>query len=566
MSLPHTLRKLPIGQMQTGRPSRDSWILLSFMFIFGCYSLYLGQDVNWDLKNYHWYNPYAFLHNRMGFDLAPAQLQTYYNPLLDLPFYLFVNWIAYPPFIGFIMGSVHAIGVFFLYKIVDVLLPSPYPWRVPYLILAIFIGATGTAALPVVGATFNDSHLAALVLCSLYLAVRAVVDTSEEPPWKLLALSGFIAGAATGLKLPYGVYAVAICLAFLAYRVTLKRNFISAFLFGVSVLAGFLVFDGFWIWRMYRTYQNPLFPYFNNVFRSDYAGYIGFSNTLPFGPRSLVMGLFFPFYVAHKNAMLVSEVPLRDWRLAVVMSLTIAAVIVSIRRFGCGLSLGPERALYERRFGWRILLIFSFAGYALWLGLYSAYRYFIPIEMLTGPLIVYYCRILFGKDLLRLSAINALAFLIIYTALYPEWSRMKFGEKYFAVQAPPLPENSLVIISTLGPLAYLIPFMNADARFVRPVSNFTSPTYEHKVQKAIDEVIRSHKGPVFLLEYRAQEKDAGDGVLSYYRLRREEQACVVIQSNVDPDSIQLCPLEPALSDKKIPERHTVLTGLSFARS
>ena len=35
-------------------------------------SVMLGQDANWDLRNYHLYNPYALLHGRLGVDLLPA--------------------------------------------------------------------------------------------------------------------------------------------------------------------------------------------------------------------------------------------------------------------------------------------------------------------------------------------------------------------------------------------------------------------------------------------------------------------------------------------------------------
>src|SRR5262249_23513679 len=159
-------------------------------------------------------------------------------------------------------------------------------------------------------------------------------------------------------KLPYGTYAVALCVALLTYKATLKRNCKFACLFGISVLMGFLAFDGFWMWRMYRAYQNPLFPYFNNIFRSDYAEYVGV-NGYPFGPRSLMMAILFPFYIAQKNIMLVSEPPLRDWRLAIVMLLVIAVITVGICLFERGLPLDPERALYKQRFGWHILFIFS---------------------------------------------------------------------------------------------------------------------------------------------------------------------------------------------------------------
>jgi hypothetical protein len=41
--------------------------------VFGALALALGQDGNWDLRNYHWYNAYAFITNRLMFDVGAAQ-------------------------------------------------------------------------------------------------------------------------------------------------------------------------------------------------------------------------------------------------------------------------------------------------------------------------------------------------------------------------------------------------------------------------------------------------------------------------------------------------------------
>ena len=56
----------------------------------GIASIALRQDSNWDLQNYHYYNAWAFVHGRFGLDWAPAQLQSFYSPFLDLPFYALV--------------------------------------------------------------------------------------------------------------------------------------------------------------------------------------------------------------------------------------------------------------------------------------------------------------------------------------------------------------------------------------------------------------------------------------------------------------------------------------------
>jgi hypothetical protein len=55
----------------------------------------MGLDANLDLRNYHYYNAYAFLTDRQALDVAPGQRQTFMNPLLDLPFYWMAQ--AWPP-------------------------------------------------------------------------------------------------------------------------------------------------------------------------------------------------------------------------------------------------------------------------------------------------------------------------------------------------------------------------------------------------------------------------------------------------------------------------------------
>ena len=53
--------------------------------------LLLGVDANWDLRNYHLYNVHAWFTGRGAMDIAPAQLQSWHNPLLDVPLYLIVT-------------------------------------------------------------------------------------------------------------------------------------------------------------------------------------------------------------------------------------------------------------------------------------------------------------------------------------------------------------------------------------------------------------------------------------------------------------------------------------------
>src|SRR5262245_2821872 len=62
--------------------------LVLCLFVGAAASVGLGQDANWDLRNYHLYNPFAFLNDRFWVDLIPAGVQSTFNPLIDLPYFI----------------------------------------------------------------------------------------------------------------------------------------------------------------------------------------------------------------------------------------------------------------------------------------------------------------------------------------------------------------------------------------------------------------------------------------------------------------------------------------------
>jgi len=80
--------------------------LIAFPFLYGLVALHRGEDADWDLMNYHFFDPFWVLVNHQH-DIMPAQLQTYYNPILDIPFYfaarhLSARTVAYG--IAFVQG------------------------------------------------------------------------------------------------------------------------------------------------------------------------------------------------------------------------------------------------------------------------------------------------------------------------------------------------------------------------------------------------------------------------------------------------------------------------------
>lgn len=99
-----------------------AWLALFVicLLIGGVVSIYLGQDANWDLKNYHLYSAWAYLHHRLATDLFAAGIQSYFAPLLDLPYYLLATqWLPNSPrIVAFFMGLPYGLLLFLVFAMI----------------------------------------------------------------------------------------------------------------------------------------------------------------------------------------------------------------------------------------------------------------------------------------------------------------------------------------------------------------------------------------------------------------------------------------------------------------
>ena len=215
--------------------------------VTGLIALLLGQDSNSDLLNYHFYNPYALLNGRIGTDLAAAQFQSYFNPLLDVPYYAMVtHWPAMAA--GFVMGAVHGLNFVLLLCIVRLVLETSDKGNSATAILLSLAGCLGPAFLSELGNTMGDNTTAVFVLSALALVIWQLPRIVEGgPPGAItLVAGGLLMGAGVGLKLTNAVYAVALCLSLLALPVPWLRRPVIAFTFGVGVLVGIAATSGYW--------------------------------------------------------------------------------------------------------------------------------------------------------------------------------------------------------------------------------------------------------------------------------------------------------------------------------
>ncbi|MEW6342899.1 MAG: glycosyltransferase 87 family protein [Paraburkholderia sp.] len=464
--------------------------------LFGLWSLWLGQDRNWDLFNYHLYNAYAFLHDKLHTDFAPAGMQTYFNPVLDLGYYL-LNAYLPAPLAGFLMGAIHGLNFVLLLAIARRVLPdlpAEDRYRVP-LLLAL-AGVLTANFLSELGNTMGDDTTALFSLASLLLLVTSWhrLGSGSAKSLGMAVLGGLLVGLGMGLKLTNVVYAVALCASLLLFPATPAVRIRLVFLFGIGVLIGLAVTGGYWLWKMWETFGNPTFPQFSSVFPNPLTPSVGVADT-SWLPKSVLETVFWPFLFS-LHSKRVGQVTLHQWIWPVVYVLFWAWVIVSCVRARRASSRG--KPLDPRA---RYVIAFVALGYALWVKLFSIYRYVVPMELLT-PLVAY---VLLTQLFSYLTARRIAAWTLCATTLVvvlggvETWGHESWASEAFRAETPELdsPNTTTVIIvggdPAWGWLATLFP---PSVAFTQIGGNFPgTPLYDEHVRA----MVRQRGGPTFAL-------------------------------------------------------------------
>lgn len=523
---------------------------------FGLLALALGQDANWDLRNYHYYNAYAFLSGRWDWDIGAAQIATFYNPLLDVPFYLAVE--ALPPrWVGFLLGTVHGLNFILLFYLAQRLIALPHPRWKPAVSFAIaLVGMLGAGNLSELGTVFHDNVVSLLVLGALSILVaqhKRLGASSLKIALPVVAGAGLLAGLAAGLKQPSVVYAVGLCIACLAVPGMFQRRFVLAFVFGLGVLAGIAVAGGFWMAEMWERYANPLFPYFNHLFQSPFAEISDYRD-YKFRPGSLVEFIFFPvIFSLYSHA--VAEIPFRELRFLILFALlAVAATSWFARRLSIAFGAtgvkaqADEPSAITERAGAGIVLTATVVAYAVWLHMFDIYRYLIPLELLAPLCIV----LVLDRIPLRPGGkwFGALASVIlILVMLQPgNWGRVAWGEEYVGTRVPPLadPAHTMVLMTGSAPTSFVIPAFPPQVRFLRIQSYFTTPLPPYRgFTPLMRRLVAEHRGPLYVLTETSVEQDGWtQAAMDAYELDLHKEQCqrVISRIEVEDQPLVLCPV------------------------
>jgi hypothetical protein len=491
------------------RAPRVLRLLALLVFPAGCglVALAIGQDIDYDLLNYHFYDAWAFLNGRDLLDMFAANTQSLINPLLDVPSYLL---IAHAParvdafVVGFEQGLSPLVVYLIARRVVGVRSLS---------LAAAVAAAVAGGFVSELGNHMGDSIVALPLLLGALFAVLAVqagrsaasagessrsgVDTgvADGGRGRRLSLairwwlaSGLAVGIGAGLKFAELPEAAGLVLGSAAvlgpWRERLRWFAASV----AGALVGALATAGYWSYFLWRHYGDP-FAFTGGslwIFHSSYVPSSGLAGASD-APATLGKAIYWPVYwLFHPSA--VSENPLREASIPIAYVLLAAllvlvclrgavAVFGALRHSATGQAFRRSRQLaVDERVNASIdrYFIVTFAvTIALWEKVFDVYRYLIPLELLA-PIVIFAAGrrlAVFVRDpgrrrVLARRVLAPLFVLICVVCVATEspadyWLRVGFGGQYFKLATPSMLEN--------GKLDALVEFGPNPEAFVMPL-------------------------------------------------------------------------------------------------
>ncbi len=502
----------------------------------------LRGDACYDLLNYHLYGPFALLHGKWGRDLAAAQSQGFLPPTLDIPTYLLARHVGDVHLLNLLLALPAAAALALCFLVTLRLIGARSATGRLVALVAVVISATGAATHPVLATSMSDMMPCAMVLGAMLLLLRHAQAAREgrlPRGWRealLHLLPGLLVGLALGLKLTFSNVAVGLAAALLARSdlyPLLRLRMAALFCAGAGV--GALAVGGWWWWRLWQFSGNPVFPLYNDVFRSKLAWPGDFVDRR-FLPHDLLHGLLYPLLWAIRRAPLVTELdqPMRDARIALALLATILLLLRSLSR--------PPEERGQARFAG----VFFVVSFVLWEVQFSIFRYLSMLELLSATMLAMLALDLAPGPRGRRAALAGGVLLLAalrLTTVYPNWGRLpEPGGPPLAVQIPRLPDDALVLLLDPAPLAYLALFEPDRVRFLGTNNNLTQPWHGGAIQDRIRAAIKAQAAHLYGLEtpYFDQNTEDADRALAAYGLHRA--SCSPVTGNIVGEPTRLCTL------------------------
>lgn len=479
--------------------SMDVWIGLAFCLCAIAYTAYLGEDQNWDLQNYHYFTGYSYLTDRGDADIAAAGFQSFLYPAVNALAYTALSKLQFP-FSVWLILSVQLLSVPALILIsreIAKTLGEDYNGTPRH--LAIIICLASPLWISELGTSFFSSTTAPFVLWGLYLLLK----NTDQYQKRLWFLSGILFGLSLALKLTNAPFAIAAGAS--AVYITIRSKKWRPSRLTWFILGGIIgtLFAARWYWSLWDKWESPVFPLYNQIFKSPFYPLVNFRDD-----RWLFQSIldFFSFLTqAAVGSSKTSEFYFADPRYLIVLVFLPALAL-------CHRSI--KISLTSQAF-----LVFFFMGIGLWSKSLAYQRYLIPIELISGIATWVIIATLAKSKQAQIYAMLCATGICLALIKIPDWghaqsttdihapidiiwkrpaSKIESGENVhngaFNLVIPgnlaTTPANYLVIGN---PLSYILPYLD-------PASHFYGMGVSPEIDELIQKRLKSDRGlPIRIL-------------------------------------------------------------------
>lgn len=437
----------------------------------------LGKDMAWDTLNYHLYSGFSALNDRFGQDYFAAGPLAYLNPYAYIPFYAMVDAHLPALVICSVFAVAHSIILWFSFELGMAVCPSvDGRTRILAGSCAVALAFMNPILMQEIGSCFADITTAELALGGWLL----LAGTVRRPGISRLVSAGLILGAASALKLSNALAAISAFALLGILPLGWRGRIRHGVLYGTSLGIGFVVVAAPWSYRLAMVFGNPLFPMFNQIFRSREFPTDGGGTAYRFIPETIGEALWRPFAMIDPRALVHEELIAPDPRYAILIALT----VLFVARWGWR-RLGPTSAPPNHpplNDSTRVLVALGCGlvlYWVLWLRVSGNSRYVLTMACVAGVVIVgmlfrlfesrpkvrnYVLAIIFGTQAVQLCL----------GATY-RWTGVPWGGQWFDVSLPAKLKSEPNLYLTVGTQSnsFLAPFLAKDSGIVNVVGSYT---------------------------------------------------------------------------------------------
>lgn len=403
-------------------------VLICIPLIWGLFSVHLGQDIDGDQLYYHYYGASSVLNGRFLHDIAAGGLSGYNNPLMYFPFVFGVDHLSAKS-ICFLIGAWQGLNIALILAISRQLIRPVSAWGVLLCAIVVAYLLTSPIFIMVIGRTFGDDWVSVPFLAGMWCLLGERQTAPRD------CIGALLIGASAGLKITNLPLAAAFGIA-LAIADPRPKRLLSV---AAGMFVGFLATAGWWLRFSYLHFGNPLFPYYNAVFKSPLFPSVDFHDSR-WGLPHLRDLFFLPISMAEGTTTVI-EATYEDTHWLVFGILVVITVICAgIRLFRTGhLEIGRSTI---------ILGLFCSVAFVAWAILLHYMRYLMVAEMTLPIVMAALLRFLYGSDRLAFLTMAALTAISASADHYLplRWARINPAGSWYQIPALGVPAGSTVVL------------------------------------------------------------------------------------------------------------------------